>query len=280
MNTLLVESICIATDTVCAKLRTMYATDTTRQQHGCRPLRHTELYIHGGGFAGLWAIGSLEIFRVLEQVQAIRIHMIHGYSIGAIFAVFYICAISTRDTIDAYCRIQQHIHDVSGLRQACTTVLKQTLPENAHLLCNGRVRIGVTRKFPLWYKEETYFRSRNVLIEYLVLSAAVPGITHSLWDSMWNYIDGVFGYCIWGWTPPQPGRCGIELVPPWLGYTHVFSPDDPYLYGLITNGLTDIVYFLQNKPTRYIRMIRTYPWQLTTLKRWVTYYTRFWRTYQ
>jgi predicted patatin/cPLA2 family phospholipase len=268
MCDLLVESICRATTGASEQIERLYGCDGEVKSEYAY-FGDTELYIHGGGFSGLWAIGLIQIFQTLEKAGAMKIHILHGYSIGAIFAVFYACNFTTQQSIEAYCLLQEHAND-SGLYSACREVLQQVLPVDAHTLCTDRVRIGMTQKFPmLWYHEVSTFLTRDALIAAIVSSSSIPCITTSLSNAVANYVDGVFGQTVWGWSPPRLGRTGIELLPPCLGYSYVFSPTDPYIYGLIINGLTDIIYFLQKKSTKYIRHLTYLPWQVGICTRFI-----------
>jgi len=266
---MLVDSICVATEAASNEIRRIYSDDNHLDRAVYPRIGDVELYIHGGGFSGVWSIGVLQVLHALEETSALKIHTLHGYSIGAIFAVFYACNLTTRQIIDAYTKIQQTREGNTGLYCVCRSVLMETLPENAHELCEGRVRIGMTQKFPLWYREESTFPTRLALIDAVVHSAAVPCITTTLSDSFYNYVDGMFGHTVWGWSPPRLGRTGIELLPPVLGYSYIFSPTDPYIYGLIMNGLTDVVYFLQKKPTKFIRTLSYMPWHVGIITRFV-----------
>ena len=261
MGDLMAEALCRATDDVTDRIQQIYADPVRMTTEGFKLLGDTELYIHGGGFSGVWAIGQIQIFRSLEAAGALHIHTLHGYSIGAIFAVFYACNLSTHETLAAYARLRARSDAGATLYHACREVLQDVLPPDAHLHCTGRVRIGMTQKFPmLWYREESEFPTRTALIDAVVRSASIPYVTSSLSETMHHYVDGLLGYAVWGWSPPRIGHTGIELMPPCLGYTYVFSPTDPYIYGLMLNGLTDIIYFLQSKPTKHIRPLSFLPW--------------------
>ena len=74
----------------------------------------TELYIHEGGYLSLWAIGLMHVFRSLEDSVAMTIHVLHGFSIGAILVVLYVCKLTTHQGIEAYYLLQEHVHG-SGL---------------------------------------------------------------------------------------------------------------------------------------------------------------------
>jgi hypothetical protein len=266
---LLSEALCRATDEVTERIKEIYSDDAMMCKNGYKRFGDTELYIHGGGFSGLWAIGQIQIFQTMESVGAMKIHTLHGYSIGAIFAVFYACKFTTQESLAAYTMLRDR-SDNLNLYSACRDVLTKFLPDDAHTLCTGRVRIGMTQKFPvMWYREESTFPTRNALIDAVVNSASIPYITASLSDTIHNYVDGLFGNTVWGWSPPRIGRIGIELLPPCVGYTYIFSPTDPYIYGLILNGLTDIIYFLQSKPTKYIRPLSYMPWHMGLVTRFV-----------
>jgi hypothetical protein len=267
MGDLLEEALCKATDEVTERIKCIYSDEDLMHKNGYKRFGDIELYIHGGGFSGLWAIGQIQIFQTMEAVGAMKIHTLHGYSIGAIFAVFYACGFTTQESLAAYSLLRDRSSE-STLYSACRDVLTTVLPDNAHELCTGRVRIGMTQKFPvMWYREESIFTTRMDLIDAVVRSASIPCITASISDTIHNYVDGLFGYALWGWSPPRIGRTGIELLPPCIGYTYVFSPTDPYVYGLILNGLTDLVYFLQSKPTRYIRLLSYLPWHVGIVTR-------------
>jgi hypothetical protein len=269
MSDVLVESLCKATDEASNRVRSIYADEDIMKGGAYKKFGDTELYIHGGGFSGLWAIGLMQVFRALEDSGAMTIHVLHGYSIGAILAVFYACNLTTQQSIEAYYLLQEHAHG-SGLYSACRDVISRVLPDNAHELCTGRVRVGMTQKFPfLWYREESSFPTRASLINAIVQSTSIPYVTAPITETVHNYVDGLFGHTIWGWSSPRLGRSGIELLPPCIGYTYVFSPTDPYIYGLIINGLTDIIYFLQEKPTKYIRHLYYMPWHVGKLVQFV-----------
>ena len=269
MSGFLVDSLCRATDEASNRVRDIYADEKVMTEGTYTQFGDTELYIHGGGFSGIWAVGIMQVFRTLESSGAMKIHILHGYSIGAILAVFYARNLSTKQSIEAYYLLQEHA-DGSGLYSACRHVMQRVLPENAHELCNGRVRIGMTQKFPiLWYREESDFPNRESLIDAIVNSTSIPYVTAPVTDTVNNYVDGLFGHTLWGWSSPRLGRAGIELLPPCIGYSYVFSPTDPYIYGLIMNGLTDIIYFLQNKPTKYIRNLSYMPWHVGKFVRFV-----------
>lgn len=219
-----------------------------------------EIYCHGGGFSGLWGIGMLRIMHTLEDIGAMKIHMLHGYSIGAIFAVFYACDISTSDAISAYHVIQTYAN-TQGLVRSFRESIKQILPGDAHVRCSGRIRIGMTQKLPcMWYNEISEFADHDALVDAIVQSASIPFVTASASNVVRNCIDGVVGHMLWGWSPPRYGRTGIELVPPCIGYSYIFSPSDPYVYGLIIHGITDIVYFLQGRHTKFVRRLQWMPW--------------------
>ena len=251
-NALVVDSICSASTTACRQVQTLYETGDG-VQYG-----DTEIFIHGGGFSGAWGIGILAILHTMETSGSMRIHMLHGYSIGAILAVCYCCDLSTKDCLD----LLRRFHDDVSLQGSCREVMTQYLPEDAHLRCSGRVRIGMTRKLGIWYRECSEFSSKTEVVDALVCSSSIPGVTATMSDSVRGYIDGIFGQTVWGWTAPRFGHTGIELIPPAMGYTYVLSPNDPYVYGLIVNGLTDMIYFLQGHRTKFIRELSYMPWHV------------------
>ena len=252
----LIESVCSAAKEACEQVRKMHASQA------CPHLGDTEIYFHGGGFSGLWGVGILEIMHTLEEVGALQIKMLHGYSIGAIFAVCYACDMTTNDAICMYHQIQMAC-STSGLVGAFRECIDSLLSHDAHERCTNKVRIGMTKKFPcLWYEQVSTFPTRDSLVDALVQSAAIPFFTASVRDVVRHCVDGAPGNVIWGWSPPRFGRTAIELCPPVVGYKYVFSPSDPYIYGLIIHGITDMIYYLQGKRTKYIRKLTWMPWHM------------------
>ena len=184
MSDVLVESLCKATDEASNRVRSIYADEEIMKDGAYKKFGDTELYIHGGGFSGLWAIGLMQVFRTLEDSGAMTIHVLHGYSIGAILAVFYACKLTTQQSIEAYYLLQEHAHG-SGLYSACRDVIGRILPDNAHELCTGRVRIGMTQKFPFfWYREESSFPTRASLINAIVQSTSIPYVTAPIMETV------------------------------------------------------------------------------------------------
>jgi hypothetical protein len=221
--------------------------------------RDVELYIHGGGLSGMWAIGTCAVLRTLEDHGHINIRMLHGYSIGALISVLYICQTTVEDCVKMYYSIQKHKCIPSG--EELRSILDCILPSEAHLSCTGRVKIGVTKKFPrMSYEETSTFETREALIHVLMCSMSIPFITQNARTCIHTAVDGGIGNTLWGWSEPQEGYTGIELIPPYLGYRYVFSAQDPYIHILLIQGAMDMVYFAGNHPTSYIRTLRSKSW--------------------
>nr|CAD2167002.1 unnamed protein product [Meloidogyne enterolobii] len=101
--------------------------------------------------------------------------------------------------------------------------LEQTLPENAHILCTGRLFISATRARDYKNALISEFVSREELIEALLCSCFIPfycGRTPPTYRGE-QYIDGAF-------SDNQPGKWepGTITVSPFSGESDICPTDE------------------------------------------------------
>jgi hypothetical protein len=238
-----------------------------------------QLYLHGRGLAGMWSVGALEACRVLVKKGSLTIGRIHGYSFGALAALLFVCDIPIESTVAFYHDVHTRVEGNS--RELCATathLLEAILPENAYIRCRDTLHVGYTARYPvLAYREKTWFISNEELIRYVVHSMCIPGVTARVRTLTSPFIDGAIGNGIWGWckqnkhedtvdrislihvpagtltrtptrtpTATRKAHIDVELFPPWLFYTHLFSASDPHIDLLVIRGSIDMVRFLSS----------------------------------
>lgn len=163
--------------------------------------KNFDLIIGGGGFRGYYHIGSLYILKDLEQQNKIKIRQIIGTSSGAIAAVNYACDVDFNKWLDSYNDIKNLMDDGLDLHNATITVLKNKLPQNAHILCNQQNVKIVTTKFDWWpfkFTEVVFdnFVSFDFLIDCLSAAINIPIYTSNNFRGVIinnnRYYDGFF----------------------------------------------------------------------------------------
>ena len=137
-----------------------------------------DLIFSGGGFKGFYHIGICKILKDMENNNKIKIRYIIGTSTGAISAINYACNIEYETWIQAYYTIKQNITK-SDLHNCVIDVFQTKIPKNAYELCNGKVKIAVSKLTLFGFEEELidYFESNEHLINVLSAAIKIPFLT-------------------------------------------------------------------------------------------------------
>jgi hypothetical protein len=246
-----------------ASITVSYSITTDKIPSG---LHISRMYIHGRALSGMWCFGVLEACKQLVRRGLLSIGCLHGYSFGALAALFFVCDISLPQCLVVY-RELNRIMSVrnSKIVPSAIQLLATLLPDDAYIQCRNKVYIGYTETFPyMAYKEKTVFTSNEELMEYVNYSMTVPGITTPLETIRSPYIDGAIGNAIWGWgktRPPGPTDSRdvrdftlfsvpipipfeVELFSPWFFYSYLLQASDPNVDLLIARGTIDLLRFL------------------------------------
>jgi len=137
-----------------------------------------DLIFSGGGFKSFYHIGICKILKKLENENKIKIRNIIGTSSGAISAIIYACNINFELCFEAYYKIKNIINK-SDLKNCVIDIFKKYLPKNAYELCNGKIKITVSKFTIFGFQEEIiqYFESNDDLINVLSASINIPLLT-------------------------------------------------------------------------------------------------------
>jgi hypothetical protein len=167
------------------------------------PIKKFNLFISGGGLKCFYSAGILAQIRHLsKKYNRVEISKIFCTSAGSIGAVCFICSYQEDYiTVDSFKELYELIREnyKKGIKiaESARQFLQQYLPENAHLLCSGKVFITIieiTRYGP-YKKIISEFSSKNDLIDVVIASCSIPHITiNSFYTKCRNMycVDGVF----------------------------------------------------------------------------------------
>jgi len=155
-----------------------------------------DVVIGGGGWRGQYAGGAVSIFQALEKLQLRVVPRYSGASIGAITAAYFASASGYSDYIASH-NAWQALWKPSRCwrgKHVLRAMLDGALPPDAHKLCNGRVFINISvLGFPPSGVLVDKFDEREDLVEALVASASLPGLTGSLGLDKWAGMFAVDG---------------------------------------------------------------------------------------
>ncbi|GBM20362.1 Patatin-like phospholipase domain-containing protein 2 [Araneus ventricosus] len=152
----------------------------------------------GCGFLGIYHVGVASCFR--EYAPHVLVSKIAGASVGSVAAAALICDVSlgqtTTDILSVAVKARSQTLGPLSPRFDLNAILRErienALPENAHILCSGRLFISVTR----WSDGQnvilSQFNSRQELIQALLCSCFIPyysGINKPKFQGE-AYVDG------------------------------------------------------------------------------------------
>ncbi|GIY44082.1 patatin-like phospholipase domain-containing protein 2 [Caerostris darwini] len=152
----------------------------------------------GCGFLGIYHVGVASCFR--EYAPHVLVSKIAGASVGSVAAAALICDVSLGQTttdilsvaVKARSRSLGPLNPRFDLNSILRERLENALPENAHILCSGRLFVSVTR----WKDRKnvilSQFNSRQELIQALLCSCFIPvysGLTCPVFQGE-AYVDG------------------------------------------------------------------------------------------
>lgn len=154
-----------------------------------------DLVISGGGIKFYYLLGIKRAIEDLERKKIITFKRYSATSSGAILLPLIICKIDNRKALEVY-KITQKVKTKYRI-DLITIFLNQILPNNAHLLCSGKLFLSMSEIDGCHIKNKTVsnFRSKDELINFIKCSCAFPIFTHpNIYLRFKNrkYIDGCF----------------------------------------------------------------------------------------
>lgn len=164
-----------------------------------RQMSESSFSFAGCGFLGIYHIGVAVCLR-RHVPHMLKKAKFYGASAGAMIACCLMCEVPMNACVDFTLRLanmaRSHrfggFHPRVKISETLQDALQEVLPENAHIICTGRLFVSVTH----WYTKENViisdFPSRAHLIEALMMSAFVP-IFSGVFPPQYKgeyYIDG------------------------------------------------------------------------------------------
>ena len=212
---------------------------------------HFDLILSGGGLKGFYHVGMCKILQEYEKNNEIKIRYIIGTSTGALTAVIYACNLDYNSWIESYYTIKKYINQ-SDLHRIVINILRDKLPENAYQLCNGKVKISLSRITIFGFYEEMIdtFHSNEHLLKVLSGAIKVPYVTsNTFWPEKINnnyYYDAYFVRMtpiIYNNDLPQ-----LLIKTHLINYSNRLSlnPNDSFIELLSLRGLYESKKFLMN----------------------------------
>ncbi len=161
------------------------------------PSDEFDIVFSGGGLKGYYNFGAAEIIKKLMANKQIKIRNYIGVSVGAYVAVFLLMGISIHSIRSVYefARSNKKKHDLNKIiLKACDKLL----PDDAHTICNGKVKIVVSQ---LTVKGMVpviidHFNSKEHLMKVLHATSFIPFFTSNNMSGIEidgkTYYDGAF----------------------------------------------------------------------------------------
>jgi hypothetical protein len=191
----------------------------------------------------MWCIGVLDACRVMIRKGSLTIGKIHGYSFGSLAALAFICDIPTSVVLSFYTSLcTRGGNRCSEICSLMTKMLEEDLPTDAYIRCRNTVYIGYTVPFPcMEYRERTWFSSNRDLIQYVVYSMTIPGVTTPIriptCIARSEYIDGYIGNVLWGWCKQDPSSVPCDNGER-ISRILAADPHDDTAIGGVSNGVS------------------------------------------
>ncbi len=155
------------------------------------------LIIEGIGFGIYYAIGAISlILEITRNVNCIHLNNIYGASSGALAGLLYILAEHNYLTIDEIYSSYDHFK-FPGLASSLKKWLNKLLPDNIFELVNKRLNIFIFNLTNMKKCLISNFNSKNEVIDAVIGSCSIPGITCSKYyipniNKDYKWIDPIF----------------------------------------------------------------------------------------
>jgi hypothetical protein len=211
-----------------------------------------DLVFSGGGLKGFYHIGLCKILKYYENKNIIKIRHIIGTSTGAISAIMYACNIDYDTWFESYYIVKNNIDKVS-MRDIVVQIMKERLPKDAYKLCNGRVKIALSKFTIFGFKEILidHFTSNDHLISVISGAINIPLITSK--TIFGNKINGD-GYYYDGFFVRMTPLLYNNDLPQLLINTHLtnysnhlsLNPKDSFIELLSLRGMYESKKFFKN----------------------------------
>ena len=220
-----------------------------------------DLILGGGGFKSYYHIGLFKLLKTLEIESKIKIRYLIGTSAGALSAVSYICNIDFEIWLESYNVIRDKYNNQNDLFCCIKDVFLNYLPENAHELCNGKVKILLSRLTCFGFKPELveYFDSLDHLKQVILATINIPILTcNNFYGVKINknlYYDGFF-------TKMTPIIVNNDL-PQLVVYTYkifyprkaILKPIDSFIDLLTIRGYKDTINFFKFNEHKILKWV-------------------------
>ncbi|XP_077567642.1 uncharacterized protein LOC144192397 [Stigmatopora nigra] len=195
------------------------------------------------GFLATYQLGVAQCFLQNAPWILNKAPWILGASAGSLVAAAVACEIdliSIRNEVLDFAKVMKNsalgpLNPSVHILQWLKYVLHKYLPNDAHLLSNGRLAVAMTRLDNGQYTVITEYQSKDDVIQALLCSCYVPGYCGMLPPSLngVHYMDG-------GFSRIQPVLALPDqtlTISPFSGETDICPSDNPCMMDMVVTGL-------------------------------------------
>ena len=214
------------------------------------PKNKFDCIFSGGGLKGYYLFGAVIILRKMIDNKQIEIRNYIGVSVGALAAVFLLSGISIHKMRNIYEFAKQN--DKYDLNKITLKVCNDLLPDNIHDLCNGKLKIIISKLGSNGMKEEvvTKFKSKEYLLNIIHATSCIPYFTskHITGVKINNktYYDGAFTNNLPIIDDNDISQLVFHTINVDYTYNNTFNLNDKYPELLILRGVIDMEIFIKN----------------------------------
>lgn len=173
------------------------------------------LSLAGCGFMGIYHVGVIKAFK---ERRPEYLEKIAGTSCGALVGAAAICDSPIDEIANMFCQLGNEgrsylfgpFSPSFNLPRLLRNLLEKTLPEDAHIRCNNRLSVSITRSIDTQSVIVNKYESREDLIQVLICSTFVPvysGIHFPTYKDT-AYYDGC-----WSDNNPQIDEHSLTVSP-------------------------------------------------------------------
>ena len=212
------------------------------------PPLEIDVVVSGGGFRGYYCCGALSLLR--RHPERFNIRRISGASAGAWCGVMYFCDIDVVTWANTYHTTRHYTqHEGVSIIDAFRRFACEILPLDAHLRCNGRLYVSITKVGARGFENMmvSHFESRDDLIEACLASANIPFFSASNLGSLFRgqrVLDGGVTNNVPIFTDGLRPQLVFRLSSVAYPFSLSLAVSDPCIEALIVRGAMEMSHFL------------------------------------
>jgi len=218
-----------------------------------------DVVISGGGLRGYYATGVASVLRELRDRFGWQFKRFSGASAGAWCAVFLACGLDIVDWVETFYHTKLH-SEKGGLKLLdayhcfLDSMMLVALPEDAHVICSGRVHISITiiDKGGIRNMIVSDFHSKQDLVEACMASSNIPFLSVRGFGKTFRghrVMDGGFTNNIPAFSDGKNDQLVIDLGQVAYPVSMTLQTTDPAIEALVLRGALEMRTLVLTLPT-------------------------------